>query len=759
VRMREAFKRCLQGVLVVALLMGLAALVPMRSDAVVWSPLGPFGGTIHAVAIDLNNPATVYAGTRTGVWKTTDGGATWMASSTGLTDFWVRALAIDPSAPETLYAATSVKSFKSTDGGAHWDEIGAGSDTLVIAPSDPQTIYLGPLRSTDGGATWDTVLNAQVGALAVDPTDAQIVYASTPTALLKSEDGGDNWSSLDVANPWVSSILVDPSTPSRIYLADGSVSRSDDGGANWNTLTIPDGMLLYHLGAAPSAPATLYAGGRSGALPAMARSDNSGDSWSELEQIPGGVLPPVLAIDPTDAAVVYAGTFGHGVWKSADSGASFDESNEGLAAEPARDVDFDPMNPSTAYVSLGVGGGFRTGDGGATWTRIDSTLALPESDVSIQAFAVDPASHLFVSRTPALSGPGTTFPTPVLMSENGGDDWIDASGNLPDRTIIRSLYADPRNPGVLFAIGDDADSSPRTGGFYKTTVSGEFWDDYSPSPSWTAAAAFDPASNTVAIATGLGTENPTFYDGFYVSNEWGLFWDKRAYPPFPVRSLIFGPTADTIYAGSQVSSEVARSVDGGKTWSVSQVDPTNYASDIYSLALDPVDRSVIYAGTHGGGIWYSADAGVTWSAILPGVRDSDVPVIAFGPETPTTSSRLSALSAEATTSGPPAAYAGLSGRGRGGLWRVSPPPHNLHRPTLRGEAIVGQRLKCGRGSWVRANSFAFRWLRDGRPMKDADSVRYRIRLKDRGHRLSCRVTAYGDGGHRSAASRSLRGHR
>ena len=72
---------------------------------------------MSALAIDPSAPATLYAGTGGGVFKSTNGGGSWTAINAGLITSSVHALAIDPSAPATLYAGTSGGVFKSTNGG------------------------------------------------------------------------------------------------------------------------------------------------------------------------------------------------------------------------------------------------------------------------------------------------------------------------------------------------------------------------------------------------------------------------------------------------------------------------------------------------------------------------------------------------------------------------------------------------------------------------------------------------------------------
>jgi hypothetical protein len=90
---------------------------PVMADGHTWSSIGPEGGTTYALAIDPAAPATLYAGTDGGVFKSTNGGASWRAASTGLTYITVRSLALDPATPTTVYAGTNGGMFKSTNGG------------------------------------------------------------------------------------------------------------------------------------------------------------------------------------------------------------------------------------------------------------------------------------------------------------------------------------------------------------------------------------------------------------------------------------------------------------------------------------------------------------------------------------------------------------------------------------------------------------------------------------------------------------------
>ena len=151
---------------------------------------------VLALAVDPLQTTTVYAGTSTGVLKTTDGGDNWQSRNNGLTQPDVQALAIDPVNPQTVYAGTFGGGvFKSTDGAASWQVMSNGFPgggpafpsvrALAIHAVDPMTLYAGisgVFRSSDGGANWEAIrdgfTNLDIRALAIDPVN-QRVYAGT----------------------------------------------------------------------------------------------------------------------------------------------------------------------------------------------------------------------------------------------------------------------------------------------------------------------------------------------------------------------------------------------------------------------------------------------------------------------------------------------------------------------------------------------------------------------------------------------------
>jgi photosystem II stability/assembly factor-like uncharacterized protein len=195
-----------------------------------WRRLGLAGEHVNVLAIDPRNSNVLYVGTGPAeaddpsgaVLKSTDGGVSW--EDTALT--WparpnvveperppVTELAIDPWRPQTVYAGTTRGVFKSTDGGASWklaneglrgpDAFAAGVIALVLEPANADTVYVatygGLFASTDGGEHWRSASsglpkNDNVEALAADPVHASVVYAGTFSHnVFRSLDGGQSW--------------------------------------------------------------------------------------------------------------------------------------------------------------------------------------------------------------------------------------------------------------------------------------------------------------------------------------------------------------------------------------------------------------------------------------------------------------------------------------------------------------------------------------------------------------------------------------
>ena len=246
---------------------------------------------ISALALDPTDHTTLYAGSSVGsfsdgVYKSTDGGMHWFA--TALTDGYypVYAIAVSPQSSSTLYAGLRRQGvYKSTNGGNSWYTVNTGlGDTtsvyeLKIDPANPAILYAGTgdgiYKTTDGGAHW-SLLNggvpASVGAIAIHPTNSNILYAGTySSGAYKSTDGGAHWTTINTGLPTsrIQDIAIFSSNPDTVYVAtDTGIFVSDDGGARWMAMSV-------------------------------------GLSPSDVSS---------LVVDPTDASKLYAGSRGSGVF-------------------------------------------------------------------------------------------------------------------------------------------------------------------------------------------------------------------------------------------------------------------------------------------------------------------------------------------------------------------------------------------------------------------------------------------------------------
>jgi photosystem II stability/assembly factor-like uncharacterized protein len=301
-----------------------------------WTGIGPWVN-ISTIVIDPMTPAIIYAGTDGGVFKSMNGGESWSAINTGLTDYEVWDLVIDPITPRVVYAGTTGGVFKSMNGGENWSAVNTGlTDTditgLAIDPATPATLYvvtrLGKLfKSINGGGKWsadNTGLtdNHIAIALAIDPVSPGTVYLGTYDAgVFKSTDGGRDWSTVNTGlgttrdNP-INGLVIDPVMPTTIYAVTryNGIFKSTDGGRNWRAfythLDLPPAS-SHSFAIDPITPTTFYVGTYGGYL---IKSTNGGENWGAFKIDLNNCPITALAIDPLTPTSLYAGTYGGGIF-------------------------------------------------------------------------------------------------------------------------------------------------------------------------------------------------------------------------------------------------------------------------------------------------------------------------------------------------------------------------------------------------------------------------------------------------------------
>jgi photosystem II stability/assembly factor-like uncharacterized protein len=459
---------------------------------------------VFDLAIDPQAPATTYAATTEGLFKTTDGGNTWTALNSGLTITNVSALAINPTDSSIVYAGTRGGGvFKSTNAGSSWGPVNTGLTgsfvrALEIDPQSPATLYAGLedgaiFKTTNEGATWTPINSGLppprigqsgpgwgIDSLAIDPETPTIVYAATEqNGVFKTVNGGDHWSRTTLSSTRVFSIAVN-STASKLSVgATGLVyMRSDEGEWTFGNQNPPlgPGVRGSVVALDPLVPTTAY-----GATGGLEKTTDGGATWS-------GVLAGVftVALDPIVPSTVYAG--GIGAHKSVDGGATWTEINQGLGGHgPLQLLVVDPQTPTTLYAGFGgyrhfAGDGslYKSVDGGANWA-----LAM-EGLPSVAALAIDPQ----VTST-LYAGTGSQ----VFKSTNGGESWSPSSTGLPTRVVV-ALATHPDAPSIVFA-------GTFGGGVFKSADGGASWSPMNDQPPnlLIRALTIDPASDTLYAGT------------------------------------------------------------------------------------------------------------------------------------------------------------------------------------------------------------------------------------------------------------------
>ena len=325
-----------------------------------WRQAGPFrGGRAVAVAGHPTRKLEFYfGGVDGGVWKTVNAGQSWTNITDGKTSISsVGAIALAPSDPNVIWVGTGETDWRedlthgngvwrSTDGGATWTQLGL-EDTrhigvIKVHPNNPDIAYVaamghafgpnamrGVFRTTDGGKTWNKVLyldeNTGCIDLAMDPTNPRILYASmwrarrTPygldagagrSGLWKSTDGGDSWTELSGNEGLPQTplgrigVAVAPKMPNRVFAmveatdSAGGFFRSEDGGATWRRVNSEQTWRVrpwyYNLITPdPIDPNTIYAMNLS-----VHRSIDGGRTWQRV-RVPHGDTH-IMWVDPAD---------------------------------------------------------------------------------------------------------------------------------------------------------------------------------------------------------------------------------------------------------------------------------------------------------------------------------------------------------------------------------------------------------------------------------------------------------------------------
>lgn len=423
----------------------------------------------HSIVFHPTTRGTIFAtvteqGSRSGIWRTTDGGKHWKHLSKGLPPpalFGRASLAISRSKPQVIYAIAADDSSESSD------------------------LMLGVFRSTNGGETWKDISGSHFdkegqmsygNTIVVHPTNHNFVICGG-VDLHRTEDAGDSWRRITqwererghakYAHSDHHALLMPAAVPGLVYDGnDGGVDRSEDGGSTWkncsNDLAI---TMFYDLDVAPS-NGEVFGGGaqdngtiitKTGAPTSFFQIYEGDGGWIvfdpndpnhvycsvynlDIRRFHGKVHKNVsprasadeqssvwmcfITLDPSDSKTVFTGSYR--VWKTTDDGESWHPKSPKLDGSPISAIEVAPHNSNRIYVATENGGFFRSRDGGETWSPNLSSSTLPGHTITRLESHPDDADLVYA--TVANFGHSHLFRT-----ENGGLTWEDVDfGQLPD---------------------------------------------------------------------------------------------------------------------------------------------------------------------------------------------------------------------------------------------------------------------------------------------------------------------------------------
>ncbi|HKK27860.1 MAG TPA: FlgD immunoglobulin-like domain containing protein [Gemmatimonadota bacterium] len=508
--------------------------------------------------------------------------------------------------------------------GLSWRQIGPdrGGRSLAVGGSSerPREYWFGATgggvwKTTDGGTTWKPVTDgeissASVGALAVAPSDPDVVYVGMGEAALRGSitqgdgvyrttDGGETWTHLGLEDTQtLARIRVSPTDPDLVYVAalghpygpnpERGVFRSRDGGQTWNkVLFVSDSAGAVDLAMDPHDPSTLYAatwqvyrtpwkmwdgGPHSG----LWKTTDGGDHWTELTGNPGMPDGPVGRIgvtvsgaDPSRVWAIVEAPEG-GLFRSDDAGATWKKVNSERKIRQRAfyfsDIFADPSDRSTIYA--GNVSFFRSRDGGVTFKRVDTN----HGDYHTLWIAPDDPDRMIVGD----DGGGE-------VTVNGGETWTDL--DFPTAQFYHVSVTGDRPYHVCGAQQDNSTAC----------VPSEDWDNM-----------HEPGAGTGSWMYAVGGG-----ESGYVT------------PSLERRGVFYAGTQGAIITRYDRSNGQVRDI---------QPDPRFFSGEpasalrerwqwTFPIVIDPIDSTTLYIASQN--IWRTRDEGQSWEKISPDLTYAD----------------------------------------------------------------------------------------------------------------------------------------
>ncbi len=690
--------------------------------------------SIGAVALAPSNPEVVWAGTGEaysarssysgdGVYRSDDAGKTW--AHVGLRDsHHIARIVVHPDRPNTvwvaamghLYSENEERGvFKTTDGGASWKRVlfvgpGVGAIDLVMDPQNPEILLAamyekerrawtfveggpgsGVYRSSNGGETWTRITGGlptgRIGriGLSIHRKDPRVIFAlvenANPRAATAEETrqqqerdsdpnrtyagqtarvpvyGGEVYRSNDRGLTWkkthgddvsvggkamysFSQIRVDPEDPDRLFVVSDTLPTSIDGGKTWRDLNWPAKETFARafgdfrtLWIDPQDPSRILAGSDGG----LHVSYDGGRTADHHPNLPIGEVYG-LDVDMDDPYNIYAGLQDHESWKGPSNGPGGKVTQDDWVTTGTQDGMYNRVDRTDRrwlYNSFQFGGQH----------RVDQKL---HARVNIQPRAKDGAPpYRFNWITPLAISPHDpktiyTGAQVLLRSRDRGDTWEEMSGDLTANDAARiaatgpsirfctitTIAESPQRAGVLWVGTDD-------GRVQVTEDSGQNWRDVTaavaraggPEGTWTSRVFASPFDPLVAYVAKTGYRSDDFAPYVFKTTDGGRTFSRitRGLPDRPVNVIVQDArNPRLLFAGTD--GGVFTSLDDGQSWRALRGDLPAVA--VHDLVIHPRENDLV-VGSYGRGIWIT-DIGPL-QELAPGLLDKSVHLFAVRP--------------------------------------------------------------------------------------------------------------------------------
>ena len=575
----------------------------IESDKIGWTQTkGPYGGTI--ISLHATPEGILFAGTSGGgIFRSTDGGDTWIAASEGLRvppDRGLPSLLVLTQKGKTLYAGANSNLFYLIDNGDSWQQLSHFQDEIVGISGVAfigDTIYIGRyieesvFFSNDNGKSWaqiDRGLTGRGGPRLF--TSGTTLFAQMWDHVFRLKAGENSWTKLAVKDLWKKNTAGSDITKfvisgEVIYAAtaDGGLFRSTDVGNWWQSIK-HEAMYDFDGELAALGTTIFYIGdGR------VFRSTDAGNSWT----MSGTNLTDqsLLSVTVLSEKTLYVGTRA-GVFRSTDGGESWMETNTGIINTHIENLVFF----GGALYTITSDGIVKSTDGGNSWVPMNEGLSA-KAEVTLTVSG----GKLYVATEelkPSTSG--------IYRLADDGNSWIPVQTNMHSFNSKIYVVNQLAISGDTFYIVTQIAGALR---LYRWRVGEDLWTQLRPHDflDWGALAV---SGRTVYISSVRGKLFRSVDEG----DTWTEVSQKLPNWGQEIGTYDLAFVGETIYA--KAGSGGGRSTDGGETWVPIIVAglPGGY------IDMQLVDGTTLY-GTSSHGVFRLTQGSDSWELIAPTQRD------------------------------------------------------------------------------------------------------------------------------------------